>query len=97
MLLLESTNKLAGYFDIIFVVATPNLCFNDPNKDFPASDLDPLNLISFFLFAISSFDNSAVSFFKSSKVKKLEKGFVLKSFVSLCIIELSNAKFVLVN
>ena len=81
----------------MFLVDTPNLFFNDPNNDLPASFLAPLNLISFFLLAISSTDKDSVSFFKSSKVKKLENGFVLKFLVSLCITSLSNAKFVLVN
>ena len=81
----------------MFFVDTPNLSFNEPNKDLPASFLEPLNLISFFLFSISSVDNEAVSFFKSSNVKKSENGFVLKFFVSLCVTSLSNAKFVLVN
>ena len=82
---------------IIFFVDIPNLSFKEPNNDFPASVFDPLNLISFFLFAISSVDNVSISFFKSSNVKKFENGFVLKLLVSLCITSLSNAKFVLVN
>ena len=95
--LVESIKIAAGKLITIFCVDTPNLLFNDPNKDFPASFLAPLNLVSFFLFAISSFDNKSFSNFKSSKVKNSENGFVLKSLVSLCTTSLSKPKFVLVN
>ena len=87
----------AGKLLIILVVATPNLLFNDPNKDLAASFLEPLNFISLFLFAVPLVVVLEVCPFKSSNVKKLENGFVLKFFVSLCITSLSNAKFVLVN
>ena len=78
---------------IIFDIDTLTLSLKEPNKDLPASLRLGLNFtLSFFCIELSVVVTPLVSIFNVSKVKKSEKGAVVKTLLSFWGITLSIAK-----